>query len=76
MCILLAGSCTLCSNLATLVDCYVVPLGRYNVLLELSLVKMKGFPCSPVLDIDPVSLIEDKIVPFWKMILSAASSRL
>ena len=70
----LADSCTLCSSFATLVSCAVVLLGR-KTLLELSLVTMKGHPCSLVLDVAPATLIVDGIVPFSSPILIYASFR-
>ena len=75
MWIVLAGYCTLCSIFATLVACYFIPFGRWKVLFELLLVMMKGSPCSPELDVGPVSLIADGIVPFWTPILTSASVR-
>ena len=73
--IVLDGSHTLCSNLVILVACDVVTLRVLKILLELSLVVMKGSPCSPALDVDPVSLIVDRIVPFRTPILTSASFR-
>ena len=70
----LADYCTLCSSFATLVSCAVVLLGR-KTLLELSLVTMKGHPCSLALDVAPATLIVDGIVPFSSPILIYASFR-
>ena len=55
--------------------CDVVTLVRWKGLLEVSLVTMKESPYIPALDVDPVSLIVDRIVPFRTPILTSASFR-
>ena len=63
------GSCTLCSSFSTLMDCAIVMLGRLKMLLGLSLVMIKGPPCSPDIDVAPVSMIADGIITFRTPIL-------
>ena len=55
--------------------CDVFPLGIWKVLLELSLVMMKGSPCSIALDAAPVKLIADGVVTFSTAILTSDSVR-
>ena len=71
----LACSHTFCYNFSTLVSCAFIPLGRWKILPEFSLVIMKGSPYSTSLDVAPVSLKMDGMVPFMIPITTSASVR-
>ena len=59
----------------TLADCDVVTFGVWKFLLDLSLVRMKGYPRSPALYVVPLSLIADNIVCFMTPLLTSDSVR-
>ena len=67
-----AGSINSCINLAFTLALAVPPVGRWKTLSEGWFDNLNGFPPLPAVEVAPVSLIADGIVPFRIMVLMSS----